>query len=313
MLMQGIRYEHCLQLDTTIRRLGITMVVAIVLSYLLIIVAPDYLLVLYFVILWPSLFFGWPYLSRRVSLPSRPKSSAPPKPNAPVAARLFLTAVLASALAVVLARLIDRDVVGIAFVPFWLALFYGWPFLSRRPAFLNSSKAQVNPPAPKRPLWLRLMRGTLAWVGGILLTLLLLAMTAIVPITLCHRRAQRVHDSIHIGMSVAEELHAARDCDVFQASSEFPHDDDADGDDIPAINLRWGTDGLYRTYDLASHQDIQLSEAEAIERLHSKLRDGFPWHFRYTYINMTPQHVSFSVVFGPDGHVREVAPVYGWD
>ena len=303
-----------MQLNTTIRRLGITMLLAVVLSFLLILVAPDYLLVLYFVILWPALFFSWPHLSRRLGFPNFAKSSAPAKPHAPVAARLFITTVLASILAVVLARSIDADVAGISFVPFWLTLFYGWPYLTRPLASLNfRNPPAAPPPLPKRPLWLRLIRGTLALVGATALAIGLLSLTVLVPITLSHHRAQRVHDSVHIGMTVPEVLYTARDCDIFQASSDFPYDEKADGDDIPAMSLSWGKDGLYRTYDFATHQNVRFSEAEAIERLHIKLRDGYPWRFRYTYINMTPQHVSFSVVFGPNGRVVEVKPVYGWD
>src|SRR5271167_53559 len=224
--------------------------------------------------------------------------------------RLGITLVLAILLACLLAVLLDEDVAGFSFLPSWAVLFFGWPYLSRL-GFLNFRKAPAlpkpRPPAPKRPLWLRLVRGTLAWVGGIVLMLFLMSLTAIVPIVLCHRRAQRVHDAVHIGMTVPEVLHTARDCDIFQASSEFPHDDAADPDpnNIPAMSLGWRKDGTYRTYDLATRQNLQLSEAEAIARLHAKLHDGYRWHFRYTYINMTPQHVSFSVVFGPDGRVAE--------
>ena len=223
---------------------------AAVLSYLLLIVIPDYLFLLAFVILWPTLYIHWPRLRR------------------------------------------------------WLA------FLK----FTNASAPrQSPPPAPKRPLWQRLVRGTLKWVGGVGLALLLMSMTVAVPIGLCFHRARKAHDTIHIGMAVPEVLHAVTDCDLFGASSEFPHDDKADADSIPAVNLGRGKDGNYRMYDLEMRQDLRLSESEAIERLHAKLHDGYPWHFYYTYINMTPMHVTFSVVFGPDGRVTEVKPVYGWD
>ncbi len=56
-----------------------------------------------------------------------------------------------------------------------------------------------------------------------------------------------------------------------------------------------------------------MSESEAIERLHARLHDGYQWHFRYTYLNLTPQHVSFTAVFGSDGRIAEVKPVHGWD
>src|SRR5579864_7471646 len=64
----------------TIRRLGGTMVLAIVLAFLLIIVVPDYFTVPLFVILWPTLFFSWPYLSRRLQFLRFPRVTPPPPP-----------------------------------------------------------------------------------------------------------------------------------------------------------------------------------------------------------------------------------------
>jgi hypothetical protein len=133
------------------------------------------------------------------------------------------------------------------------------------------------------------------------------------PIMNSERRAERVRDSIHVGMTVAEVLHTARDCDVFQASSEAPYDKDGSADNIPAMGLSWRRDGTYVTYDRAARQDVHLTEVEAIDRLHIQLHDGYTWHFYYTYINVTPMHVSFSVAFGPDGRVSEINPVHGWD
>jgi len=114
-------------------------------------------------------------------------------------------------------------------------------------------------------------------------------------------------------MTVQQVLDTAKDCDVFQAGSEFPYDEKTDGDNIPAMGLNWRRDGTYGTYDLAARRYISFTESEAIERLHAKLHDGYKWHFHYTYVNMTPMHITFTVVFGPDGRVAEVKPVYGWD
>lgn len=198
-----------------------------------------------------------------------------------------------------------------AFILFWIALYYGWPILSRRLPFLDLDKAPV--PAPKRPLWLRILRGAGAFLGASVLAIVCLASIVVVPIALCEHRAQKVANSIHIGMTVQEVLDIAKDCDSFRAGSDFPWDKNAEGDNIPAMGLSWKRDGAYVTYDLAAGRDISLTESEAIERLHRKLHDGYRWHFSYTYINVTPMHVSFSVVFGPDGRVAEVTPVHGWD
>lgn len=301
-----------MKFDLIIRRLGITLVLAIVLTCGVDLISDDAAMLSFFPS-WAVLFFCWPYLSRRLGFdfPKAP-ASREPRPRRTSAKLLVITAMLAVLLSVVLALIVNADVVVIAFVPFWLALYYGWPYLSRRLPFLRSEEVPSNP-APKPPLWRRLIHGTLVWAGGILLAMVCISSIVIVPIALCHRRAQRVHDSIHVGMTVPEVLRTARDCDVFRAGSEFPYDEKTDGDNVPAMGLSWRIDGTYWTYDLAAHQGISLTESEAIEHLHAKLHDGYKWHFHYTYINATPMHISFTAVFGPDGRITEVTPVYGWD
>jgi hypothetical protein len=204
-----------------------------------------------------------------------------------------------------------------AFVMVWPTLYVYWPRLRQWRAVLKLTNAsaprQSHPPVPRRPLWQRLVRGTLQWVGGVVLALLLMSLTVVVPVGLSFHRARKAHDAVHIGMTVPEVLHAVTDCDLFGASSEIPLDDKAAADNIPAVNLGSGKDGNYRMYDLEMRQDLRSSESEAIERLQAKLHDRYPWHFYYTYINMTPMHVTFSVIFGPDGRVTEVKPVYGFD
>lgn len=295
-----------------IRRLGVTLALAIVIACCLALIDED-IVVISFLLSWPALFFGWPYLSRKLNFNfPKPPAPRPPRPRSSGGVRLVLSAMLAILLSVVLALATDSDRVMLFFIPFWLVLFYGWPYLSRRLPFLALEKTPGSP-VPLRPLWLRLIRGTLALVGAIALALVCLSSTVIVPITLCERRAQRVHDSIRIGMTVPEVLDTAKDCDIFQAGSEFPYDQKTDGDNIPAMGIGWSRDGTYHTYDLATRRDISLTESEAIDRLHATLHDGYKWHFHYIYLNMTPMHVAFAVVFGPDGRVAEVTPVHGWD
>lgn len=264
-----------------------------------------------FFVFWPILSFGLWAIFRRQETKAAATASSKPKPRSTNGRRLFVTALLAIVLAVILAFTINADVVGIAFILFWIALYYGWPIMSRRLPWLDFDKAPA--PAPKRPLWLGMLRGAGAILGATLLVIVCLASIVVVPITLCEHRAQRVANSIHIGMTVPEVLDTAKDCDTFQAGSDFPWDKNAEGDNIPAMGLSWKRDGAYVTYDLAAGRDISLTESEAIQRLHRKLHDGYRWHFSYTYINVTPMHVSFRVIFGPDGHVAEVTPVRGWD
>ena len=299
-----------MRVSLIIRRLGVTLALAIVIACCLALINEN-VVAISFLLTWPALFFGWPYLSRKLGF-NFPKAPVRREARSTSAKRLVISAMLAILLSVVMALTIGTESMMLLFIPFWLVLFYGSPYLSRRLPFLALEKTPGSP-VPLRPLRLRLIRGTLALVGGIGLVFVCLSSTVIVPITLCERRTQKVHDSIHVGMTVSEVLDTAKDCDIFQTGSEFPYDRKTDGDNIPAMGLGWRRDGTYQTYDLAAHRDISLTESEAIERLHATLHDGYKWHFRYIYLNMTPMHVSFVVVFGPDGRVAEVTPVHGWD
>jgi hypothetical protein len=264
-----------------------------------------------FLVAWPTLFFSWPYLSRKFGF-DFPRAPQPRKARRTEWGRLLITGVLALLIACGLTVWIGPGAMGLfAFV--WLALYYAWPLLTKRAPFLNFAETKTLPAAPTRPLWLRIVRGTGAWVAGFTLTVLAFGSFSMAPLLSCYGRARRVHDSIHIGMTVPEVLHTAKDCDIFRASSDFPHDDDADPDNIPAMSLGWSQNGTYYTSPGTPNQRPALSESEALDRLHARLHDGYRWTFYYTYINATPQHVSFSVVFGPDGRVAEVKPVYGWD
>jgi len=301
--------------DLAIRRLAITLLLAIVLAALPILVVPEYPFVPLLVILWLALFFTWPNLSRRLVL--KAPAPAPRGAVSPVAARLVVTGLLAPIVALAVARPFDADIGGALFIPCWLALFCGWHYLARWQPALDFAKPQPSvPPGPKQPLSVRVIRGTLGTfksVATAALALLLLLSPALVPISLSFYRARTAHDAIHIGMTVPEVLHAVTNCELFRASSEFPYYDNADAANIPAMNLGRGKDDIYQVYDMAAGQNIQLSESEVIERLHAKLHDGYRWHFYYTYTNMASADIFFSVVFGPDGRVTEVEPLRGLD
>jgi len=303
--------------ELAIRRLGITLLLAIVLAALPILVAsvPEYPFLPLLVILWLALFLTWPYLSRRLVL----KAPAPAKRGAvpPVVARLVITGLLAPIVGGVVARPFEADIGGALFIPCWVALFCGWHYLARRQPALDFAKPHPTEPSdPKRPLSVRVVRstlGTLKSLATAALALLLLLSPVVLPVSLCFYKARRAQDAIHIGMTVPEVLHAVTNCELLRAVSELPHDDHADAANIPAMNLAREKDGGYRVYDVAARQNIELSESDTIARLHAKLHDGYPWHFYYTYTNITSTDVYFSVVFGPDGRVTEVKPVHGLD
>jgi hypothetical protein len=303
---------HAMSVSLIIRRIGVTLALAVVLTCGVALINED-AAVFFFLPSWIALFFGWPYLSRTVGF-NFPKPYVPRTPRRTAWGRLFVTAFLSIGLSCTVAVIIHSDLFAPCFLFCWIALYYASPLLTKRLPYFGFARTNsiLALPAPKRPVWLRLVRGSLAGIGFVF-AFVLIPLMLLVPISLSHVRAKKVHDSINVGMTVPEVLHAAHDCDIFQASSDFPYDDKTDADNIPAVNFGGTRDGVYRTYDPGSRQNLNLSESEAVDRLHAHLHDGYPWHFHYTYINATPQHVTFIVDFGPDGRVVEVKPVYGWD
>jgi hypothetical protein len=262
---------------------------------------------------WLGLFFAWPYISRKLRF-DFPREPAPRPPRRRTQwGRMFLTGLIAFGLADAVAVVIHPDLLVPSFLLLGVILFYASPLVTKRlPYFGFAQKDRtVVVPKSKRPLSRRTLRGSLA-ITGLVFIFVLIPMFVLVPLSMSFVRARRVHDSIHNGMTAAEVLHTAQDCDIFRASSDFPHDE-TDIKNIPVVHLDRNKHGIYRTFDTATSRDLDLSESEAIDHLHARLHDGFPWHFHYTYINGTPEHITFIVDFGPDGRVSQVGPVYGWD
>lgn len=261
---------------------------------------------------WFVVFLGWPYIKQK--LDTKPFGALKSRPKRPaIRGRIIIPGLVALALAYGVAAYIDVRFFGPILLACWVTLSCAWPIVIRRVPFLNFSKTVAPPePAVRRPRWRRTVRRMVVFVGGTGLALFLMSLIVIVPISLSFARAKKVHNSIHAGMTVQEVLHTAKDCDIFSASSESPHDD-SNPDRIPVVHLTWRGDGTYRLTDASAHRDARLSESEAVDRLGAMLHQGYKWVFRYTYINLTPMHVSFSVEFGSDGRVCEVKPIYGWD
>jgi len=295
-----------------LRRLGLTFLLTGLMVCLIASFYPDVAGILWLPC-WIALFVAWPYLDRKLNFPIF--KGRKPRPKRPTAwGRIVVTGFVASGISMGIALLPVPDVLTLSAPLIWIALYYGWPPLSRRLPITESWKAKVRPDETLPPpgFWRFLGRGALATLS-LLMMLVLLGMTVMGPIGHSMVRARRVHDSIHVGMTVPEVLDASRDYDLFGAESDFPCEKNAAFDNIPSMGWWRNPDGTYWANDLAAQRSIAMTETQALERLHSKLHDGYPWRFYYTYINMTPMHVSFSVIFGPDGRVSEVKPVHGWE
>jgi hypothetical protein len=266
---------------------------------------------------WAALFFGWQYLSRKLNFNINISKTSRPRPRRSTAwGRVMVTGLVASGIAFGIALLPVADFSAMAGPLIWIVLYYGWPAMSRRLPLPDSWKVNVQPDtssAPKATFWRLLGRGAFAMFGIVAMMTLLTGMV-MAPIAHSMRRAREVHDSIRVGMTVTEVLDASRDCDVFGAASESSNDDDnATGNGVHAMSLSRNRDGTYRVHDGVADPDIALTETQAGERLQATMHDGYQWRSNCVYVNMTPMHVSFSVIFGPDGRVAEVTPVHGWD
>lgn len=270
-----------------------------------------------FLPMWAALFFGWQYPSRNPHFNvSKAPPPPPPRPKRSTAwGRVIVTGVVAFGVAFGIALLPIADFSSLAGPLIWIALYFGWPALSRRLPLPDSWKVKAQSdaasPAPKLDFWRLLGRGALA-VLGIVTVMMLLPAMIMAPVGHNFVRARKVHDSIRVGMTVPEVLDASRDCDLLGGASESSKDDKAAGDSAPAINLNRNRDGTYRVNDGVVDRDF-LTETQAGERLQAKLHDGYRWRSNCIYVNTTSMHVSFSVIFGPDGRVAEVTRVRGWE
>jgi hypothetical protein len=260
---------------------------------------------------WAALFFGWQCLSRKLNFNINISKAPRPRPRRSTAwGRVIVTGLVASGIAFGIALFPVADFSAIAGPLIWIALYYGWPAMSRRLPLPESWKVKaqsdIAAPAPKPTFWRLLGRGALA-MFGIVTVMILLTWMVTAPIAHSMRRARKVHDSIRVGMTMPEVVDASRDCDLFGVTSESVSDVSAAGDTVPAMSFSRNRDGSYQV------DGVALTETQAAERLQTNLHDRYRWRSNCVYVNMTPMHVSFSVIFRPDGRVGEVTPVHGWD
>ena len=265
---------------------------------------------------WAALFFGWQHLSQKLRFNVARAPRRRPSRRRPTAwGRVIVTGLIAYGLGFAITLLPIADFSALAGPLIWIALYYAWPAFSRRLPLPESWKVMAQSDAasstPKPGLWHLFGRGALAMLATVTVMILLPGMI-MAPIWHSRIRARKVHDSIRVGMTVPEVLVASRDCDLFGAASESA-DDNSAGDRRPVMSINRNRDETYRVYDAVVHRDLALTETQAVEQLQSKLHDGYRWRSHCVYVNMTPMHVSFSVIFGPDGRVSEVTSVQAWD
>jgi hypothetical protein len=299
----------------TIQRIAVPFALAIVIACVVTPFSEDAAALVFLLVLFPSwiaLFFAWPFLSRKLNFDSQ-RSAALRQPHWFSFSRLVITGMLALLFPAMLAVATNSDSGAIWILPFWLALYFGWYYLTRRFPFLNTEIGPARP-APASPGSGQPRRPRYAWNNVKVLALVLLFLFLLfLPVMLSFQKAKTAHNSIHVGMTVAEVLPTVKECDLFSASSDFLYVKRTDGGTALELSLSWNKGGTYQTFDPAAGRIISMTEPEALEYLHATLHDGYTWTFYYTYNNVTPEHVTFHVVFGTDGRVSEVKDIYGFD
>jgi hypothetical protein len=166
-------------------------------------------------------------------------------------------------------------------------------------------KPQVLLSHAARPLWRRTLWGTLKLAGGAIAVIVLMIGSMIVYLGYCQRQAKAERDKVQLGMTVDDVVLLVHGACV-RAHAVLP-DNVPDPEGVHYATLVEHPDGTY------SNGVARLSDDAAITLMKQKMGDGYEWRWRYTFINVTPQHFSFTITFGRDGRVKEVTDVWGWD
>jgi len=105
--------------------------------------------------------------------------------------------------------LVSGQTATLIFFPLWIALVIGWPYLSHKLGFDLPKVPTPRPPAPKRPLGVRFLRG----IGKLALALFILLIVPGLPLSFSFYRAESTRRTLHVGMTEAEVLHLVKGWD----------------------------------------------------------------------------------------------------
>jgi len=236
--------------------------------------------------------------------------------------RLGVTSVVAFAIA----RTVADDSAAVIWVLLWVGLYWLWKVSDRwrgkgiaNLAHLPTATSVVVPElqAPpdggtRRPLWRRVVRKTVTLTGGAFVFIALMAIVMILCLGYYERQAKAERDKVQIGMTVDQVLPLVHGALGIRAHAVLP-DNVSDEAGIHYASLTEGKDGTFGCSCAPDDQWRQWTDAEAVALMKQKMSDGYEWRWRYTFINDTPQHFSFTVTFGRDGRVKDITDVWGWD
>lgn len=183
----------------------------------------------------------------------------------------------------------------------------GWFW--RTPRRSGSVTQAVVPP----PVWRRVLRRAVIVMAGAFALIVGLVFLMLLSLGHYARQAGAERDKVHVGMTLEQVLALVHGTPGIRAHAVMP-ENISDEAGLHYASLMEHEDGTFGCFDaLPDCQFRQLTNAEAVALMKQKMSDGYEWRWRYTFINDTPQHFSFTVTFGRDGRVKDVTEVWGWD
>ena len=236
--------------------------------------------------------------------------------------RLGVTSVIAFAIATTVAD----DSAALAWVGLWVGLYWLWKLWGRWrgervavPAHQPTATLALVPDpralpdgGTRRPLWRRVVRKTITLTAGAFVFIAVMAIVMILCLGYYERQAKAERSKVQLGMTVEQVLPLVHGALGIRTHAVLP-DHVSDEAGVPYASLTQRSDGTFGCSCGPDDQWRQLTGPEAAAVMKQKMSDGYEWRWRYTFINDTPQHFSFTVTFGRDGRVQDVTDVWGWD
>ena len=208
---------------------------------------------------------------------------------------LVVTALVASVIAVIVSN--GTPAVWIGMVC-WVVLYWVWNWRQGK--------------STTRPLWLTVLRRIIILVAGAVALIGLMAPVMMIH-DLRHSEAQVSTETnkVRIEMTINDVLPLIHGDVGIRAHAVLPANID-DEKLVHYANLVRENDGTF-SCTCGAEEFGNLTESQAAELMKQKMSGGYEWRWRYTFLTDTPQHYSFTVIFGRDGRVKDVTDVWGWD
>lgn len=229
-----------------------------------------------------------------------------------------------SVVAFIIAMVVSDGPAAFLWIVLWVAFYWLWRLWDRwrgqdivTPADEPLPHVVVPPPQPPpvvvapRPLWRRALRKTAKVAGAAVVFIVVMFAIMVLCLKYYERQARAQRNKVRMGMTADEVLPLVHG-GCIRAHAVLP-ENVSDEAGVHYASLSEHSNGNFYSFDAPNPRDRELIEDEAVKLMKQKMSDGYEWRWRYTFINDTPMHFSFTVTFGRDGRVKDVTDVWGWD